>query len=806
MQSVAQSNHRRRQFARGAILACLCAVAVASLAMPSQAAEMKEETKESLKRATVMVFTAMTQNTKGDKPLGSGSGYFINRTGLFITNNHVIDPMHRRSQADKQQFHYRAGRLVWTCVVNSGTEEEETYEAMRVYQNEWADQAIMQAYVGTPEEDEKLQTPDFMPLLPESRMREGMPVWTLGFPGGDNRATVQGEHPEVSITTGKVLGIPRTPGGRIQLIYVDSLARPGNSGGPCVSAEGFVIGTLTIMASPEGRDDAGGADGAGLVPATLTNRFIQYAYEMGKMPPGSDPTPFMRALANEDGRIEVPEYPRLDDQDVVVYPNGDRIYGQITTDTIDWLSPLGEVEVPTDAIAYVMNDVDGAKLFLEGGNLLKADEVGSTFNFRPKGGSAVEVGFDDVKVVGFRTKGRSIQPVRGDVVVFDTDSANLTLSEADAKVKFAGVAGELSFPLEDIQRITTLEDEGSQVVTLQDGRRMTGNFVDEPFSAVVASTGMPIKLSLAPVQDGVIEDAYEGVSDVRGINLMALMAPGDRDIRRIARDLEQNKFDTAWTSLKQLTGSKKYRKFSELKREQLAILQAVAHLREGKFDEARSAFRKAARGKDTNIVAFANAFIEVLKTHPDNKFNEKSLNDRATFAEAGVQIAEKNVAKAQNLLRDYRKIADRVWLYEKGLQPGEYMRNRVQVKRLEKELMLSGVLGGIDADRELIRLYKFAVDLADAEILRLQREGQQMQEEEANRGGRGAPRRATGSRGRATVSRLDREMRKIADQIEEIAKFKEEYEIKLYKSGFRIQDPDIDRERDKDRSDLPDGP
>jgi len=784
---------------RGFIAGCVLVGCVLGLPGQTDAQQMKSATVEHCKKATVEVFTAMTKSVKGDTPMGSGSGYFINRTGLLITNNHVVDPTHRKSQRQKQAFHYNAGRLVWTVITDAGTEDEKQWECMVVYQNEWADQAILQAYVGRPEDEEKLDSPHFLYILPESRLKERMKIWTLGFPGGDNRSTTKGEHPEVSITTGQILEIARTPAGRISLIYVDSLARPGNSGGPCVTIDGFLVGTLTIMASPEGRGDTGGNTGAGLVPSPLTARFVRNAYELGKMPPGSDPTPFMRALTNSDGRIDIPEYPRRNDDDILHYPNGDRIYGKIMTDKINWNSPLGEVEVPTDAIAYVMSDDTGAKLYLEGGNLILASEVGSTFQFKPKGGEEVEQHFDDLKLVCFRKADRRLEPVLGDVLIFETDAANLTLSDAESKTKFQSQAGLLEFKIGEITAIDIRDADDMQIITLVDGQRFTGNFVDEPFTATIAATGTPVRFSLAKVRHGVIESVYEGVSDVAGINLMALMGPADRDIRKIARKLETDDVKEAWRRLNKLRDSKKYRGFSNLKKEQIALLQAVAHLREGKYSEALSAFRKAARGEDLNVSSFANAFLAVLKRYNTNEYEGQPLNDRATFADAGIKLSDGTLGRVQNLLRDYREVDP------EKLKKGEYRRRISDVKKYEKELRVASVLSGLDADHELIRLWKFACDMCRAEQSRLKmamEEERQKAQERSSKGSRRAGSR--GSRGGGAQVALQRTLDKMKKQIEEADEVWYEYRYKLYKSGFRIQDPDIDRERDRNRSDETD--
>ncbi|MFH1574603.1 MAG: hypothetical protein ABIG68_11500, partial [Acidobacteriota bacterium] len=103
------------------------------------------EVREHVSHATVEVFTAVSKSSKGDTPQGSGSGFFINRTGLCITNNHVVDPTHGMSRWEKQQKAYQdLNRLVWKVIVDGGTDAEKEYEAFVLYQSDSADQAIMQ--------------------------------------------------------------------------------------------------------------------------------------------------------------------------------------------------------------------------------------------------------------------------------------------------------------------------------------------------------------------------------------------------------------------------------------------------------------------------------------------------------------------------------------------------------------------------------------------------------------------------------------------------------------------------------------
>ena len=107
----------------------------------AQAQSMSPEVVERVKRATVMVKTAYSKSSEGDTPLGSGTGFFVNRSGLCISNDHVTDPGHGKSPREKMEIWQKYNRLTWTVVINSGTEEEEAYKANVLYSNDQADMA-----------------------------------------------------------------------------------------------------------------------------------------------------------------------------------------------------------------------------------------------------------------------------------------------------------------------------------------------------------------------------------------------------------------------------------------------------------------------------------------------------------------------------------------------------------------------------------------------------------------------------------------------------------------------------------------
>jgi S1-C subfamily serine protease len=190
------------------LVAALIAAGVAPRAVLAQS--QSSETQERIRHATVMVITAVSKSTEGDTPMGSGSGYFINRTGLCITNNHVVDPTHGKSRWEKQREAYmELNRLVWKVVVDGGTEQEKVYQAFVLYQNDKADQAILQV---RDEDGGFLSTPDFLRLRPGRTVDVGLKAWCYGFPGGDARKSGKDqEHPAAAISEGHVVDSWPTP-------------------------------------------------------------------------------------------------------------------------------------------------------------------------------------------------------------------------------------------------------------------------------------------------------------------------------------------------------------------------------------------------------------------------------------------------------------------------------------------------------------------------------------------------------------------------------------------------------------------
>lgn len=781
-----------RRLAVGTLLVALVVGATAlTPAAASAAQDMKEDVIERCKAATLMVFTAESKSRKGDTPHGSGSGYFINSTGLLITNNHVADPTHLWPQEAKARWYYEHGTLTFTVIQHSGTEDEVKYEAMMVYQDQTADQAILQA---VDEDGEMVETPEFLRFLPETRLVPNMRAYAFGFPGGDSQKTQSqdGEHPEITVTSGRILSFPRTPGGRIKLIYTDTIVNRGNSGGPMVNLDGFLVGTATLKSRPEDREITGGAHYSALVPATVSKEMVNIAFFNKKIWDRSDVTPFIDVLIDDHGRINIPEFPRRPKDDILVYEEGDRVYGEVATDKITWNSPFGTLEVPTDAIAYVITDDEGAHLYLEGGNRIEASEVGSRFEFTPQYGTKGDYAFDDVKTVAFRTKDRHIEPLKGTTLVLDANQGRLILKDLKGKLNFESRAGRLQFGLDEISRID-LSEEDEQVVTTTQNMRISGQFDDAPIEAVIASTGTPIRLQLGNVNFAVIEEVDNDLVNVGGLSLLGVLRDAGKKIRGIAKIVESDDPSGAKPKIEELLDKSYFKSLTEQEKEQVYLLDGASALRSGEFARATSGLRKAQKAKTANIAVYASAIVEVLRRFPDYEYKGKSISDRAVFAAAGEQLGSELIEEVRDVISNAKRLTGK---------KGEYTREMAKVRKYEKLMSVAGILKGDVADDEKARLWKLATELCTRELRRLDEEEQEKREEGQERGSRrgGGRGRRSSRRGGAAVDPTQRAIDEIGEQRQAVEETYREYYIKWRQTtegGFRPEDPDIQKWREQ---------
>jgi S1-C subfamily serine protease len=149
----------------------------------------------------------------------SGSGFFIDKSGRILTNNHVV-----------------SGRApeVQVTLING-----QKYKAEVIFRDVSNDLALLRI--------QPKSTPVFMPLGDSDKLQVGQKVLAIGNPFGL----------EGTLTTGIVSSLRRDiadeGGHKLEgMIQTDAAINPGNSGGPLLDSNGNVIGINTAIYGPGG--------------------------------------------------------------------------------------------------------------------------------------------------------------------------------------------------------------------------------------------------------------------------------------------------------------------------------------------------------------------------------------------------------------------------------------------------------------------------------------------------------------------------------------------------------------------------
>ncbi len=173
---------------------------------------------------------------------GLGSGVVVDRSGIILTNNHVI------AGADELKVHVKNDRVLKAKVLGADPK---------------SDLAVI-----------KVDAKDLpaVSFADSDKLRIGQWVLAIGSPFGL----------EQSVTAGIVSAKGRSNVGLVDyedMIQTDAAINPGNSGGPLVNLEGKVVGINTAMATR-----SGGYQGVGFaIPSNMARSIMQQLINRGKV-------------------------------------------------------------------------------------------------------------------------------------------------------------------------------------------------------------------------------------------------------------------------------------------------------------------------------------------------------------------------------------------------------------------------------------------------------------------------------------------------------------------------------------------
>lgn len=184
-----------------------------------------------------------------------GSGIIVDPEGYIMTNAHVVEGAQRIRVM-------LAPPPVNSPVELQPTEAQQILEATLVGLNKQSDLALLKV--------EANNLPS-LALRPDVPVHQGELVFAVGSPEGL----------EDSITMGVVSSVTRQPEPDNNMVYIqtDAPINHGNSGGPLVDIDGYVIGMNTFILSEDG-----GSEGLGFaIPAAIINFDYQSLRRYGRV-------------------------------------------------------------------------------------------------------------------------------------------------------------------------------------------------------------------------------------------------------------------------------------------------------------------------------------------------------------------------------------------------------------------------------------------------------------------------------------------------------------------------------------------
>jgi Trypsin-like peptidase domain len=179
-------------------------------------AQLQDETIRRTKRATALVEVSTQRRA------GSGSAFCVDKSGLFITNAHVVEI----ANGTQASIH---------LVLDIGLDSQRSLKAEVLRHDDRVDLALLKADA---QDGPALTT---LELGDESALHELTEVFTFGYPFGRAASIGKALYPDVTVLGSRITSLQKTEG-KLREVQFNNQLNPGNSGGPVVDASGKVVG------------------------------------------------------------------------------------------------------------------------------------------------------------------------------------------------------------------------------------------------------------------------------------------------------------------------------------------------------------------------------------------------------------------------------------------------------------------------------------------------------------------------------------------------------------------------------------
>jgi Trypsin-like peptidase domain len=222
----------------------------------------------------IVVDASWTEQQERDVELGTGSGFVFTPYGQVLTNQHVVSggTYHERVGSHDVTLHLTVERIE-VVLPSPGTEDSpRRFEASIEASDPDVDLAVLSV--------NGAELP-YLALGDSDAADPGETVSVYGFPFGRKVEVGRTELPDivptVSVSRGAVSAVRADDAGNTAFLQTTATVNPGNSGGPMVDSEGFVLGVVRLKLR--------GGDGIGFaIPVNAVKDFLEVHGYGGLLP------------------------------------------------------------------------------------------------------------------------------------------------------------------------------------------------------------------------------------------------------------------------------------------------------------------------------------------------------------------------------------------------------------------------------------------------------------------------------------------------------------------------------------------